>query len=319
MLDVSTATSFTTGTISDGWISIFAASHDDSGNLLEGAVAFAFATIHNDSEWRSLGTTKFTDDTYSRPILGVTTVPDARDVEILQNIADPRMFRLVNAFATSSLSKFSASTMYDGYTDGHNHFTDIIVYRADSVVIPERPMGLTISGYKLSLTNYSAGTVTGRNITFPTSGLRIGVGQSYYTANVSGGFNLVLPRYDVVVTVAAGDAPVVGATVTVGDASAVTNEQGQATVSTYGLSGSVEVTAVSADQALSGSTSFDVEAGTFDYNVGITLGQATAIDKVTAPTEKKDAAIYDLNGRRVSNPANNYIYIMGGKKVIIAK
>ena len=322
VLNCDTASTVTTktGKIGDGWLTLFAVTYDDSGSLLEASAAHAFATIHNDAEWRNLGKTKFTDDTFAYPFLGEKTAPaEEKEVEILQNIADPTKFRIVNAFATSSFSTFDPSTMYDGYTNAHNHYTDIVIARADSVVIPERPMGLTIDGYKLSLYNLSNGTLTGRNVTFPTDGLLVYNGSGSYYANRLGGFNLFIPRYDVVVTVTDGGEPVVGGKVTIGDATATTDEQGKATVSTYALSGTVEVTALNAGNTREGSATFTVEDGNYDYAVDLALTQASALDKVVAPTEQKDNTIYDLNGRRVSNPANNYIYIVGGKKTIIAK
>jgi hypothetical protein len=317
VLDAQNGTSFTTGTIEDGWISIFAVGHDDDLTLREGSVAYAFATKHNDSEWRDLGTTKFTDDSFGKTFLGSSTVPDEKNVRILQNIADPRRFRLVNAFATSSLSAYKPATMYDG--TNHNHYTEIIVYRADSVVIPERPMGVTINGSKLSLLSYSAGTVTGRNITFATQGLRLGNNVSYYYANQLGGFKLVLPRFDVVVSVTSANVAVAGATVKIGDVSAVTDENGQATLSLYGLSGTVTVDAVSDASGYSGSSTFDVEEGNYDYVVPIAIGAATSIDRIAAPASVSDGVVYDLNGRRVSKPADNYIYIIDSKKTVIRK
>jgi hypothetical protein len=303
-------------TLPDGWATLIGVTYDANGNLLEGAVAHFFVTKHVDSEWTDLGTTDFTDDTYAYVFLGTSEVPAAKKVQILQNVADPTTFRLVNAFATSTVSGFDAATMYDGAKSAHNHYTDIQIVSDDNVVIPERPMGLTISGSRLSLSNNQAGKLSGRTVSFPAQGLLVSDGSIYCLANYAGKFSLFIPRYDVTVSVAEGDQAVAGAKVTIGNATATTGSDGTAVVSVYGLSGTVTVTAVNAAGTLMGTSTFDVVADNYDYTVALTLTVETAINKVTVDTPDANAPVYDLNGRRVSNPAQQGIYIKGGKKVV---
>jgi hypothetical protein len=306
------------------WFTIYGASYDDNGNALEGGCDHAFITQHVDSEWRDLGLTKFVDDTYAPGFLGVTT-EDERNVQLLQNKKDPTRFRLVNAFATSSLAGFDAATMYDGATNAHNHYTEIVVYRNDSVVIPERPMGLTIDGDKLSLYSYNAGTLNDdRTITFPSKGLREVTNNlgSYY-GNYSNKFSLFIPRYDIIAVVTdANDQPVAGATVKVGDFTATTDEAGTATFSAYGIgTTSATFTATyndtAADKTRSGSAIVDLEEGNYDLFVPIVLTQETGINDIKVDSvDDANAPVYDLNGRRVSSPAQQGVYIKGGKKVV---
>jgi hypothetical protein len=303
-------------TLPDGWATLIGVTYDANGKLLEGAAAHFFVSKHVDSEWTDLGTTDFTDDTYAYVFLGTSEVPAAKKVQILQNVADPTTFRLVNAFATSSVSGFDAATMYDGAKSAHNHYTDIQIVSDDNVVIPERPMGLTISGSRLSLTNNQAGKLTGRTVTFPAQGLLVSDGSIYCYANYAGKFSLFIPRYDVTVSVADGDQAVAGAKVTVGDVTATTGSDGTAVVSVYGLSGTVTVTAHNADDTRMGTASFEVADDTYDYAVSLSLTVETAINKVSVDQQDANAPVYDLNGRRVSNPAQQGIYIKAGKKVV---
>jgi hypothetical protein len=306
---------------SDGyWATMFFTTYGTGNVPFNDAVEHAFIAKHVDSEWRDLGQTDFTDDTYAYVFLNATsTVPASKKVQLYQNKKDPTRFRILNAFATSSLADFDPATMYDGSSTSLNYYTEVVVKRADSVYIPERPMGLTIDGGRLSLTDNGAGKLTDRTISFPNKTLLVSNGYSYYYANYSTAFSLFIPRYDLTVSVSdASNQPVAGAVVTVGDFSATTDDTGLATFSAYGIgTTSATVSAVSADKSLSGSATFDLEDANYDYFVPLTLTQTTGIDKVKADNAgNANAPVYDLNGRRVSSPAQQGVYIKGGKKVV---
>lgn len=57
-------------------------------------------------------------------------------------------------------------------------------------------------------------------------------------------------------------------------------------------------------------------AATQAQGLKLNLGGVTGIGSINAETGTKDAAIYDLTGRRVNKPAQG-IYIVGGKKVLV--
>jgi hypothetical protein len=318
-IDANTTLDSEGNAIPDGWLTLYAVTHADDSTLLEGAVLYSFVSKHIDSEWRDLGMTTFNDDTFGRMFLWSYDVPAPKQVQLYQNIADPRRFRILNAFATSSLSGFDAEEMVE---TGHNHYTEIVIARPDSVYIPERPMGLNIDDELITLSDNAAekgpGTLVDRTVTFPVKGLALTSNYGYSTyGNYSGAFSLFIPRYDINVVVTSGEQPVEGATVTVGDFSAVTDATGLAVVSTYGLKGeSATATALSADRTLSGTATFELEEGNYDYLITLPLN-ATALDKITAaPAADPAAPVYDLNGRRISSPAQQGIYIKGGKKVV---
>jgi hypothetical protein len=318
--------SFNLSSAPDGcWFSVYGVTCDTLGNVLNADVDYAFVSHHVDSLWRDLGMTKFVDDTFARPFLGTTDIAEEREVQLLQNKQDPTRFRLVNAFATSSLEGFDASTMYEGTGNDLNYYTEIIIYPNDSVGIPDRPMGLTIKGYKLSLLDNGSGKLNAdRTITFDTDSLFVcSGGGSYWYANRSGKFSLLIPRYDIIAVVTdLNDQPVAGATVKVGDYTATTDDTGSAIFSAFNIgTTSATFTATykdtAADKTRSGSATIDLEDGSYDLFVPIVLTVETGIDNIKVDAvDDANAPLYDLTGRRISKPAQHGVYIKGGKKVV---
>ena len=295
------------------WGTLLVAGSAADSTLLEGDGDHFFISIHKAAEWKSLGKAKFNDDTFAPTLLDDATPLLTRDVELLQNISDPRRYRLVNAFASNSSENFSSSMFHSAST----YYTEFIVYKNDSITMGLRPTGVKVGDFKVALGSLKPGALDNRTITFPTRGLVVyNQERSGYYANLYGNFSIVIPRYDVTVTVSDGSAPVAGATVTVGDASATTNDSGVALVQVYNLTGTPTVTATYSNGSLTGKAELELVDGQFDYAVSI--GLTTALDKVRADEAAGNNAAYDLNGRRVSNPTNG-IYVVGGKKTVVKK
>lgn len=118
-----------------GVYSIMIAAVDAAGNVQDGAAHWCHILKDDADNWKSFGKAKFTDPIlYSSEYL--EEMPDAVEVEIEQNIADPNQLRIVNIYGEQEEAIAH---------DDHNHYIYI------DVTDPERVR------VKLSLTGFDGG------------------------------------------------------------------------------------------------------------------------------------------------------------------
>lgn len=173
----------------EGWLSFFVVALDADGNLVGGDVAHAFMRRHVAEEWTSLGMGQFTDDTFL-PVYSVDSPVPAYEVEVLESVSKPGLYRLVDPYATYPFIDGESVIAH-----GHGHYLEIDATDSTKVAIDMQPMGLMVFGEDLGVTSIEDGTLTGSTITFPVKGVALLIeGDGLYYANQLGRFGVKLPE-----------------------------------------------------------------------------------------------------------------------------
>jgi hypothetical protein len=304
---------FTPDEPESGWWTYYVVSLDADGNVQEGAVAYAFCITHNPDEWTSLGYGLFTDDTFG-PVFGVTAELPTVLVEVLENVATPGCYRIVNPYENNDIIK-----SYPQYFHAdHNHYVDINATDTTAVKLPASAIGVQVgSNDAIVLQSYSAGTLSNHTITFPQNGLinYFGPNGGYY-ANQNSRFALTLPHFVATVSVGAADA-----TVSIDDeavAQAVTGADGVATLTANrALAAGSHTVSVSCEGYFPAETTIDVTDGVFVYTAELALQEDPNSSISELSTDAAAPVYYDLQGRRVTNPRPGRILVTPKGALII--
>ena len=136
--------------------------------------------------------TTFTDDTFG----GYYDLDESYplQVEIMQNVEDPNIYRLVNPYANHPVAASLVHT-------GHNHYLDIDVTDPEDVYIDETPLGFDLGDGMITIMSANAddrGTFDGQTVKFPTKSLYMYVGEDFVYGCYNGNFAVEIPTGDAI-------------------------------------------------------------------------------------------------------------------------
>lgn len=273
-----------------GWYTIFVVGFNEAGERVAGDALWFYSYAHDPEEWTSLGNVLFTDDTFG-PVYGVDDEIATVKVEMLESKSKPGLYRLVNPYAGHQLIE-----EYPGLIEchiNHNHYLDIDASDAEDVVISDMPIGIDVQGEFITLKSNSSGKLVNNKITFIKNGLYCGAfgGQEegYYLANQLGRFAVELPCTLKVKAFDNDGNPVEGAYVNALREEAVTDANGEASISLFGVLGTKVAVSVYKDYLFwEGEADFTESA------------EAWAIAELAAPDCTLKVKAFDKNGDPVA-------------------
>lgn len=316
-----------------GWNTLFVVSCDNNGNIIDGATAYAYCTIHNEEEWTSRGMAAFNDDTFLQDYpkeYNVTEPVPTYYVELLENKEKPGLFRIVDPYLTHPL--LNESNLHTS----HRHYLDIDASNSSAVTIAKQPIGyVDPDNLAISLKSYDNGTYKNHVISFPQNGLEYYLHSmsSPIPANVKGNFSVTVPYTVVTVTVKDTEGKVLeGANVTLTDADGNAIEGATATTNNKG------VATISLEKALAEGSTYNVVAskdgyeatdetatiapanGTYEYTAEPVLSAKTnSITEINADANNGKVEIYTLQGVRINAVTTPGVYIVNGHKVYVVE
>ena len=272
-----------------GWYTLFVFGLNEAGERVAGDGVYFYSYAHDPEEWTSLGNVLFTDDTFG-PVYGLDDEIAAVKVEMLESKSNPGLYRLVNPYADHKfIEDYPGVIVYHN----HNHYIDIDASDAENVMIFEIPIGIDVQGESITLFSDKSGSFVNNKITFPTRGLGIGVyggeDDGYLYANLSGRFAVELPCTLKVKAFDNDGNPVEGAYVNALREEAVTDANGEASISLFGVLGTKVAVSVYKDYLFwEGEADFTESA------------EAWAIAELAAPDCTLKVKAFDKNGDPVA-------------------